>query len=57
MEKEKEKAKDKEKIEKKKKQNMQTYFCIGVSTVSMRTVKHPSFHETITKLRNKFNLK
>ena len=23
----------------------------------MRTEKHPPFHETITKLRNKFNLK
>ena len=49
--------KEKEKSEKKKKQSRQTYFCIGVSTVSMRTARHPPFHETITKIRNKFNLK
>ena len=49
--------KEREKKEKKKKRNRQTFFCIGVSTTSMKTKKHPPFHETITKLRNKYNLK
>jgi len=46
-----------EKKEKKKKRNRQTFFCIGVSNTSIKTSKHPPFHETITKLRNKYNLK
>jgi len=49
--------KEKEKEKKKSKRSRQTFFCIGVSQSSIRKDNHPPFHETITRLRNKYNLK